>query len=68
MADKKERERVQIDITDLIEQIDRYPEAAGLEPELWREMTYSQKLRYLLRKQLETVQANLDAIDDAGTY
>ncbi len=64
MADKsKSRERVQVDIAGMIEEIDNYPVSSGIDPDLWTEMTYPQKLRYLLKKQLDTAQQKLDEID-----
>ncbi len=62
MAQKKPRERVQIDIADMLAKIDAYPEAAGIDPVMWNELSYSQKLRYLLKKQLEIVDKNLDEL------
>lgn len=50
------RERVSIDAAGLIAQIDAYPEAAGVDAALWRQMTYPQKCRYLIEKQLAAVQ------------
>lgn len=64
MAAEKNRERVQVDIADIIDQIDNYPEAAGVDPIMWAELSYPQKLRYLLKSKLSDAQKNLDAIDD----
>lgn len=63
MAEKKQQ-RIQVDVAEMIDKIDRYPEAAGVDSEMWAEMTYPQKLRYLLKQQLKVVDEALEEMDE----
>jgi len=60
----RETQRVQVEIADLLREIDAYPEAAGVDPEMWAEMNYPQKLKYLLKQQLKVTKEKLDEIKD----
>ena len=63
MAEKKQQ-RIQVDVAEMIDKIDRYPEAAGVDAEMWAEMTYPQKLRCLLKQQLKVVDEALEEMDE----
>lgn len=45
-----------VDIGELVADIDRYPEAAGIDADIWQTLTYTQKVKILIQRQLQSVQ------------
>ena len=65
MAPKKNTSnRVTMDVSAIIAEIDQYPEKAGIDPALWAEMSYPQKCLYLTKRGLRAAQVNLDEFED----
>ena len=65
MAPKKNKSgRVTIDINEIIEEIDAYPEKKGIDPVLWNSMSYPQKCLYLAKKELESADALAEDTED----
>ncbi|NJN32102.1 MAG: hypothetical protein HC824_18070 [Synechococcales cyanobacterium RM1_1_8] len=52
-----------VDIGELVADIDRYPEAAGIDPDIWQTLTYTQKVKILIQRQLQSVQTHLDNLE-----
>lgn len=63
MVKKEKAKRQLVDIGELVEQIDQYPEAAGIQSDVWKTLTYAQKARLLIQRQLDTVQGSIDSIE-----
>jgi hypothetical protein len=57
------RERQMVDISELVADIDRYPEAAGIDADIWKTLTYTQKVKILIQRQLQSAQAHLNNIE-----
>ena len=55
-----------VDVGDLVADIDRYPEAAGIDADIWQTLTYTQKVKILIQRQLQSVQEHLDNVDEGG--
>ena len=53
-----------VDIGELIADIDRYPEAAGIDADIWQTLNYTQKVRILIQRQLQSVQMHLDNVTE----
>lgn len=53
-----------VDVGALVADIDRYPEAAGIDADIWQTLTYTQKVKILIQRQLQSVQAHLDNIGE----
>lgn len=58
------RERQMVDIGELVADIDRYPEAAGIDADIWQTLSYTQKVKILIQRQLQSVQQHLDKVDE----
>lgn len=58
------QKRITVDIKEILEQIDQYPEQAGVQREIWEALTYPQKLLLLAKKGLASAQNSLDEIED----
>ena len=56
--------RQMVDVGELVAEIDKYPEAAGIDADVWAAMSYTQKAKLLIQRQLQSVQQNLDQIGE----
>ncbi len=52
-----------IDMADLVDEINRYPEAAGIDADVWAELSYTQKVKLLVRRQIASVRQMMDEND-----
>ena len=67
MAPKKadpKRERLMIDMAELVDEVNRYPQAAGIDSDVWAELSYTQKVKLLVRRQIASVRQEMDANED----
>lgn len=65
MTPKKgqKRERVMIDMAELVDEVNRYPEAAGIDADVWAELSYTQRVKLLVRRQIASVRQQMDEND-----
>ena len=54
------KNRQMVDVGELVEEIDQYPQAAGIDADVWATLTYTQKVKLLIQRQLESVQEKID--------
>ena len=49
---KDTRQRITVDISEIVADIDEYPEQHGIPSKVWNSLTYAQKILYLAKEQL----------------
>lgn len=59
------KHRQMVDVGELIDEIDQYPEAAGIDADVWATLTYTQKVKLLIQRQLDSVQEKIDGLGEA---
>lgn len=53
-----------IDMAELVDEVNRYPQAAGIDSDVWAELSYTQKVKLLVRRQIASVRQEMDANEE----